>query len=192
MVSDDALAVRKIQREIISHAYSLLISKSGLNTRTVLYSLSLIARLLEVSGIDLGEIYFWAAAFIASHKPNHRLYTSSLEDYCLRNNLDRGRLEEALQEYVEKLKLIIFPDNGGTIFYIDRDDILFSVISAAARSALRKAVLKKILGLEELDLNNLAEDVTKYLIENLRLLPPEFNKSCSRIVKAIFREESST
>lgn len=182
---------RRIHHEIISRAYNLLTLKSGLNNRTVLYSLSLLARLIDASNIDVDEVYFWAAAYIASHKPNHRSYALNLEDYCASNNLDRERLEKALQEYIEKLDLIIFPDNSDNIFYLDRDDIVFNVIKAAARASLRKAVLKKILGLEELDLNYLADSVTKYLIENLKLLPPEFNKSCSKIVKALFREESS-
>ncbi len=182
---------KKIQYEIISQAYNLLTSKSGLNNRIILYSLSLIARIIDEANINIDEVYFWAAAYIASHKPNHRFYALSLEDYCSNNNLDRIKLERVLQEYTEKLNLIIFPDNSDNVFYLDRDDVVFSVIRASARESLRKAVLKKILGLGELDLNNLAEDVTNYLIDNLKLLPPEFNKSCTKIVKSLFIEESS-
>ena len=182
---------RKRQVEEIIRAYNNLLSKSGLNIRTILYSLSLLARLLEASNQDiLDDAVIWAAAYIASHKPNNRIYAKNFDSFCAETDIDRRRLEEALQEYVDKLGLIIFPDNDNNVFYLDRDDIVYNVVRSAARASLRKTVLEQVLGLRELDLDGLTEELTKYLIENLKLLPPEFDKSCSKLISSLFKEES--
>lgn len=175
--------------EYIRNAYRNVLCKANLNPKTILLSLNLLARLLELKDIDMGdETNIWAAAYIASHKPNNFKYSKDVDSFCSENNLEKNKLEKYLQNYIDELNLIVFPDNCNNLFYIDREDVLFHIIRSASRYALNEAVLKQVLGLANLKIEELADELTEYFTEKVKVLPSDFSKSCAILIKTFFKE----
>jgi len=174
------LLIRKGYDELKNHDF---------NEQTIFTALNLLARFIEKSVKNSDDLnYIYASAYIAAHYPNYVNNTLDMSSFCSRFNLNKDTIEGIIQDFIDELDLIFFPDNNGDTFFIDKEGVLYSIIFSVAKQKFNNAVLSKVLDLSEFDLDELTDELTDYLINTIRILPDNFSKSCNTLIKNILKQ----
>ncbi len=134
--------------------------------------------------------FFASCLFIASRNPwshpNHR----SKKDFADHFQIKKiSSLEWYLSNLVEKLGLIIIYDDYHFPYFLDPEDVMFSVITSVIKTELENSFVKALLEVETFNKGVLIEEIIDILVNRLKVIPTDFSREIGKIVLDLIEKE---
>ncbi|MHA1754212.1 MAG: cyclin family protein [Candidatus Odinarchaeia archaeon] len=174
--------------EYVKKAYNVL-NEKNFKKEVLFYALNILARVLELTPKTVySDNYIVAAIYIATRRPKYHNNVLNLEYFSNIFNISEDEIQTLVDFIIDKLDIIVFPSDKGDIFYLDKEGVEYVLIKAITKSSFNQAIISQVLGIEKFDIDLLADNLSEYLVENLRILPADFHKSCKNLIKILCNE----
>jgi hypothetical protein len=174
---------------LLKNAYDYF-SKYSVKEAYKISALKLVAKYITKVGKPQDQNAFNAATlYIVDRLPASHPNEGSKKEFAERLGVPKASLEWYVSSITNNLGFLTLRDRKNFPYYIERDGVVFAVISSVIKVYVEEAVVQRWAEVKPFDVREVIDQILDMLIGSLKIIDPVFRRDLGGKIETYIQEE---